>query len=300
MAKLSKKLITLILSLLLIVTAFVGIAFSGNKSIAKASGTIINPIAKYEFKDASNLGKDSMGNYDMEARYNYVADGANQLYNEATLLEGGGVSFDEHFCVAQDENTDMFKDVTAFTLCFELMPMGKTTNKDSTYLGVAGTEYNFRFTGRSKASTVPGQVRLSAHSLTYTYSNATKTWSGYDAPKINKSGEKADATEFLRYVVTVQPGGNIAVYMNGSSVALVNPWNSASISTSLPEDFAVYPATEPTSGTRSYFSIGSSFYKQFHSNGSASYVAMTTDAAKGAIRNVQFYDFAMDATCVSD
>lgn len=61
-----------------------------------------------------------MGNYHMEYRNAYVAGATGDLLNQATLIDGGGVTFDGNFCVAQDAESNMFADVTSFTLCFEI------------------------------------------------------------------------------------------------------------------------------------------------------------------------------------
>ena len=102
--------------------------------------TVINPIAKYEFKDASNLGKDTMGNYDMEYRNKWVSGSTGELLNVYTSVDevNGGVTFDGQFCLSQDKDSNMFADVSAFTLCFEIMT-AKGRGEWEQYIGVGNS-----------------------------------------------------------------------------------------------------------------------------------------------------------------
>ena len=105
---------------------------------ADAAGTEIDPIAKYEFKDASNFGKDSMGNYHMQYRNAWMSGGTGPLCDKGTLIEGGGVEFAKEFCIAQDKNNNMFEDVTAFTLAFEIK-VSASSDAWGHYIGVSNT-----------------------------------------------------------------------------------------------------------------------------------------------------------------
>ena len=285
MTNLKKRCTTLILALLMFATVSFGVLLSVNKTVVNASETVINPIAKYEFKDKDNLGKDSMGNYDMEYRRTWVADGEGVLLNSYTSVDevNGGVTFDESFCISQGKGNDMFADVTAFTLCFEVKTMGTATEKWQHILGVGDTtdDYGLYFNGRAikSVSTRPGQLRLIANKVTKTGVNAPKIYDGANEP-----------TDYLKVVISAQPGGQLVAYLNGSKVTLT------SSTVNLSANWKVCPETEPTSGNRYYFSIGSSCYQDV-ANGN--YVAMSSKTAKASIRNVQFYDFAMDAACVS-
>ena len=233
----------------------------------------IAPIAKYEFKDASNLGKDSMGNYDMEYRNAYVSGGKGELLNQGTLIEGGGVSFDGKLCLAQDAESNMFADVTSFTLCFEIMTMGKVEWQH--FIGVGGAETAgddyFSFVGRSSSSTRAGQLRINAHSVTEQYT---------DAPKIHDGA--SEPNDYLKVVVSVQPGAQIVVYLDGAAITLYKGNTTTVVDTTIGKDWKT--------ATGSYFfSIGGPY------NGAVD----TTKTAKANLKNVAFYDFAMDANCVS-
>ena len=241
---------------------------------ADVSGSAeIQPIAKYEFKDPDNFGKDSMGNYDMEYRRAYVSGATGELLDKGTAVEGGGVTFDGEFCIAQDEESNMFADVTAFTLCFEIKTQGRAEWQH--YIGVggsktAGDDY-FSFVGRSPTSTRPGQLRINAHDVTEQYTDAPKIYDGVSEPE-----------DYLKVAVSVQPGEKMTVYLNGEEVALLKGNTATVIDTSLAE-------TWTTAAGKYFFSIGGSY------NGAVD----KSKTAKGTIRNVSFYDFAMDAACVT-
>ena len=278
MTNLKKRCTTLILALLMFATVSLGVLLSVNKTVVNASEVVINPIAKYEFKDKDNLGKDSMGNYDMEYRRKWVQDGTGEILNTYVSVDevNGGVTFDKSFCLAQDAESNMFADVTAFTLCFEIIT-DKQTTEWAQYIGVGNSSDVFAFIGRN--NTLPGQLRLHTYNML--------EWNGgtsniYNAPKIPfATGESVQPTAYQKIVVSVQPGGNMLVYLNGTLVTLKNPNASNQLwNTSIDEDWA-------TATGKSFFAIGGRY------NGAVD--RMT----KGSIRNVQFYDFAMDAACVS-
>ncbi|MBQ7348361.1 MAG: hypothetical protein IJW47_00050, partial [Clostridia bacterium] len=286
MTKFKQKLTTLILPLLLVTAFFAGGLLSISKPVANAEGaTVINPIAKYEFKDASNLGKDSMGNYDM---VELSVDANGKALQGATLLQGGGVSFNDNFCVAQSAESNMFADVTAFTLCFEIM-----TDVDGTvdaeqwehYIGVS-RKYNksnhLSFIGRGLTD-YKGQLRIFERSMLKNADNSN-TSAETSALKIDSANEKVKPTEFKRIVVSVQPGGKIAVYFNADVVSL------GSFTGDVPEGFSY------VDDNKSFFSIGGRYGLDANATSKGFLVDKT---ATGSIRNVQFYDFAMDATCVS-
>ena len=62
-----KKTFNTILSLLVAFT-FVALLSNGLKQVSASEAEVVNPVAKYEFLDATNPGKDSMGNYDLVLR----------------------------------------------------------------------------------------------------------------------------------------------------------------------------------------------------------------------------------------
>ena len=258
-------------------------AFNTNGELYKsdvANFTYINPIAKYEFKDASNLGKDTMGNYDM---VELSVDANGKELQGATLLDGGGVSYKDNFCIAQTAESNMFKDVTAFTLCFEIMTDVESTVDTEPWeqhIGI-GRKYNMSnhlsFIGRG-LSEYKGQLRIFERSMLKNEDNSNASGE-INAPKVNIIDEKTQPTEFYRYVVTVQPGGKIVVYVNGN----------IKYTGEIPEGFSY------DDNNKSFFSIGGRYSVDANATSKGLQVDKT---ASGSIRNVQFYDFAMDATCV--
>ncbi len=258
-------------------------AYNANGQLTTAdiqNFTNVNPIAKYEFKDASNLGKDTMGNYDM---VELSVDANGKELQGATLLDGGGVSYKDNFCIAQTAKSNMFKDVTAFTLCFEIMTDVEST-VDTEYweqhIGI-GRKHNksnhLSFIGRGM-SDYKGQLRIFERSMLKNEDNSNASAEA-SAPKVNIIDENTQPTEFYRYVVTVQPGGKIVVYVNGNII----------YTGEIPEGFSY------DDNNKSFFSIGGRYSVDTNATSKGLQVDKT---ASGSIRNVQFYDFAMDATCV--
>ncbi|MFQ9738010.1 MAG: hypothetical protein ACLR06_09930 [Christensenellaceae bacterium] len=222
----------------------------------------VAPIALYEFKDAGNFGKDSMGNYDMKYRNEYLEGGTGPLLNEGTLVAGGGVEFDGKFCVSQDKATNMFADVTAFTLAFEIKT--NVNNAWAHFLGIGNDDKYFAFVGNTDAK----HFCFNAHGVAGEY---------WDSAWINDSTSWGNSnTEFQKVIVTVQPGGTMNVYVNGAQFTKEGK---------LPKELAA--DWQAGSNENSFFSVGARY------NGNADC------ASKGAVRNIAFYDFAMDATAAT-
>lgn len=241
-----------------------------------AAGEEIAPIAKYEFKDADNFGYDSMGNYHMQYRNHWMQDGTGPLLNNGTLIEGGGVEFSvekdgggnvtKGFCISQDKNNNMFEDVTAFTLAFELkISEGGTWDH---YIGV-GNSNGHDFNVHSAADGLV-QARLAANGVTK--KGGTEDMGGYwnSASLIGSA-----TTDFQKIVISAQPGGQLRAWVNGTEYT-DNDWMPAA----LPADWS--PMNDVST-----FSIGARW------NGAADRCSV------GAMKNVVVYNFAMDATCAA-
>lgn len=236
---------------------------------AHAAGTEIDPIAKYEFKDAADFGKDSMGNYNMQYRNEWMAGGTGPLCDQGTLIEGGGVEFAGKFCVSQDKDNNMFEDVTAFTIAFELK-ISADSGYWAHYLGVSNTgDTNKDFYVYASAD---GHVeaRLAADGVTK--KDGTGNMGGiWDSSTLVTNTQ----AEFKKIIISAQPGGQLKAWVDGTEVTDAN-WLPATLAA----DWS------PANNT-STFSIGGAW------NGAAAYLS------KGAIKNVLVYNFAMDETCAT-
>ncbi len=241
---------------------------------ADAAGTEIDPIAKYEFKDASNFGKDSMGNYHMQYRNHWKENGTGALLDNGKLIEGGGVEFSvekennevtKGFCISQDKNNNMFEDVTAFTLAFEL----RTSARDEWmhYIGVGNSGSNgFSVNGRAGNAGSNEAKQASVF-----MKNPTKEY--WDSMFLNNATNWGDAeTVFQKVIITVQPGEQLKVYVNGAI--------HDAYTTDIAENWTAFDANVP-------FSIGGRW------NGAADW------CSNGAMKNVVCYNFAMDAACAA-
>lgn len=235
---------------------------------ADAAGTEIDPIAKYEFKDASNFGKDSMGNYHMQYRNAWMSGGTGPLCDKGTLIEGGGVEFAKEFCIAQDKNNNMFEDVTAFTLAFEIK-VSASSDAWGHYIGVSNTGKGKEFYLHAAADGAV-QGRLAASGVTK--KDGTGNMGGcWDSSALIS----AATTDFQKIIISAQPGGQLKAWVNGTEYTDAD-WLPAE----LPADWS------PMNDT-STFSIGAAW------NGAAAY------NTAGAMKNVAFYNFAMDAACAA-
>lgn len=236
---------------------------------AHAAGTEIDPIAKYEFKDDTDFGKDSMGNYHMQYRNEWMAGGTGPLCDQGTLIEGGGVEFAGKFCIAQEKNNNMFEDVTAFTLAFEIK-ISADSGYWAHYLGVSNTgDTNKDFYVFASAD---GHVeaRLAADGVTK--KDGTGNMGGiWDSSTLVTNTQ----AEFKKIIISAQPGGQLKAWVDGTEVTDAN-WLPATLAA----DWS------PANNT-STFSIGGAW------NGAAAYLS------KGAIKNVLVYNFAMDETCAT-
>lgn len=206
MRKSNKRILLPLLAGIMSASVFGGVFMAFEKASAEA--TEIMPIAKYEFKDENDLGKDSMGNYHMEYRNAYVAGATGDLLNQATLIDGGGVTFDGNFCVAQDAESNMFADVTSFTLCFEIKT-GEHNKDWQHYLGVGNSTDEFAFIGADSASSNLYKFRLQAKGINGTAWNSEPIF-----------GDGKEITEFQKVIVSVQTGGTLQIWLNGNALTL--------------------------------------------------------------------------------
>lgn len=249
MKKLCKKVAAFSVAMTVAATLAGGI---GTLSLgASAAVEEILPIAKYEFKDAQNFGKDSMGNYDMSYRNAWAPGGTGPLYNGATANAEGGIDFNGNTCLSQELNNDILEDVTAFTLAFELKHPA-----EGDWNGILGTD----FANCANAFQVwgTGDVRLSVKNT-----SLDGDWAGVIL--------FSDNDNFHKVIISVQPGGQLNAWVDG---ALVTAENKLPISP-LSEDFTLH-------SPNGAFAIGSRY------NGNATY------PSTASIKNVTFYDFAMD------
>lgn len=194
-----------VLFLLVAVTAVFtsGIFSARGKAVAQAAE--FDPIAKYEFKDDSNHGKDSMGNYHLSAgefwapATPYPATGTGTIANGAITFDG-----DDGLTVA--ENSNLSSSLSAFTLTFEAkLPDDKIQLSDwSMLLGFNDFNAdNFFHINIGQGSDI---LRLS----TSAWGGGEKFW----GPELGKCDEA-----FHRFTISVNPGGLIKAYYDGKIVA---------------------------------------------------------------------------------
>lgn len=255
MVKFRKRLLVAALSLTAVTSGALGAAMVSSVSgSADEAGKEVNPLAKYEFKDTSNIGKDSMGKYDLTFRNAWKAGGTGDLLNEYTAIEGGGITFNNKLCLAADKDKNVFKDTSAVTMVLEV----KMVSGSGTWGHIAGVGFaNAKSTGLSAHSAADGanHVRIASKGIDGLHG----CWDSITA--INGELEK-----YHTIIISAQPGGKIRVWNDGVKLS---------------EEKEV-SATWTAYDENNMFSIGGEF------NGAAAY----TSAA--SLKNVVVYDFAMD------
>ena len=255
MVKFRKRLLVAALSLTAATSGALGAAMVSSVSgSADEAAKEVNPIAKYEFKDTSNIGKDSMGKYDLTFRNAWKAGGTGDLLNEYTAIEGGGITFNNKLCLAADKDKNVFKDTSAVTMVLEV----KMVSGSGTWGHIAGVGFaNAKSTGLSAHSAADGanHVRIASKGIDGLHG----CWDSITA--INGELEK-----YHTIIISAQPGGKIRVWNDGVKLS---------------EEKEV-SATWTAYDENNMFSIGGEF------NGAAAY----TSAA--SLKNVVVYDFAMD------
>lgn len=255
MVKFRKRLLVAALSLTAATSGALGAAMVSSVSgSADEAAKEVNPLAKYEFKDTSNIGKDSMGKYDLTFRNAWKAGGTGDLLNEYTAIEGGGITFNNKLCLAADKDKNVFKDTSAVTMVLEV----KMVSGSGTCGHIAGVGFaNAKSTGLSAHSAADGanHVRIASKGIDGLHG----CWDSITA--INGELEK-----YHTIIISAQPGGKIRVWNDGVKLS---------------EEKEV-SATWTAYDENNMFSIGGEF------NGAAAY----TSAA--SLKNVVVYDFAMD------
>ncbi|MBQ7408782.1 MAG: hypothetical protein IJW13_05895 [Clostridia bacterium] len=151
------------------------------------------PIAKYDFADENNLGKDSMGNYDLHV----------MGYPTKNDI---GVHFDGTSMLYLNEEDDFSNDIKAFTLAFDVKADG-----------VQGSEYWCTPIGFGLDNWIStkwmwfqyaGEDDLLRFTAGADMGKSDAYW-GYEI-------QKGTAASVCSVVLTVQPGGKVTVYANGA------------------------------------------------------------------------------------
>lgn len=256
MVKLRKRLLVAALSLTAATSGAMGATMLSVSGAADETAKEVNPLAKYEFKDTANIGKDSMGKYDLTFRNEWKAGGTGPLLNEYTAIEGGGITFNNKLCLAADKDKNVFKDTSAVTMVMSVKMVSGSNN----WGHIAGVGFaNAKSTGLSAHSAADGanHVRIASKGI----AGLGGCWDSITA--IN-----GELENYHTIIVSAQPGGKIRV------------WNDGVLLSEEKDVSATWTAYDENN----MFSIGGEF------NGAAAYTS------SASLKNVIVYDFAMDNT----
>lgn len=186
------------------------IAFVANPDAKKARAqltvgdyAVIDPLAKYEFSDAANPGKDSMGNFDL-VKY---GEGSITVANGAATFEGAALA-------PADNASDISEYLDSFTLLFEI---NKSSNKNAYW----ETPIGFGFKdGIEQWSTF--HFAEDNQLLRYTVSNklvdGVSDIDAHGNPYWGHDIKNCVAGEYYQIALTVQKGGKLCVYFNGELI----------------------------------------------------------------------------------
>ena len=180
MVKLRKRLLVAALSLTAATSGAMGATMLSVSGAADETAKEVNPLAKYEFKDTANIGKDSMGKYDLTFRNEWKAGGTGPLLNEYTAIEGGGITFNNKLCLAADKDKNVFKDTSAVTMVMSVKMVSGSKN----WGHIAGVGFaNAKSTGLSAHSAADGanHVRIASKGIAGLGSRAVKSAYGTTA-----------------------------------------------------------------------------------------------------------------------
>ena len=230
--------------------------------ISVAHYEVINPVAKYEFTDATNPGKDSMGNFDL-VKYG----------NGTITVKDGAVTFDGKAALAPVGNyADISEYLSSFTLLFEINKTTATNEYWATPIGFgaagntatceqwntfhfAGDSPRLRYTLSSKLA--DGVSDIDGHGDMY--------W-GHDIADVNVGS-------YDKVALSIEAGGKLNVYFNGTLIS---------------EKVFDVPAGYNMANELLRFAMGGIVTSNGMSNGFV-----------GSLKNVAVYDFAMTAQQVS-
>lgn len=154
----------------------------------------ILPVAKYEFSDATNPGKDSMGNFDLNTKGTInVSDGAATFDSSNAMIENG---------------KDISNKLTSFSLVFDIKNGTGWTNWAEP-IGFGWDDWNatnwcvFNFESGSNL-------------LRFTTAVDGTAADGNVNPYYGKEIGNISTTEFQRVILSVDTTGLIDVYLNGT------------------------------------------------------------------------------------
>lgn len=237
-----------------------GLAVSANAEGETAEVTPIIPLAKYEFLDAENPGKDSMGNYDLSLR---VAD---KKETGKVTVKDGVASFDGSAGLIA--TNDISEDVTSFTLYFELQQTALPGNWASP-IGFGWNDWKptkwatFQFSRNSdllRFSSASALINDGSGNVSNVDGHGDAFW-GHEIGNVG--------SEYHKVALTVDLDGKIIVYLDGNA--------SANYAFETPEGFNLKDSN-----------------MRFAMGGESCWGNLY-NAFTGNLKNVCFYDFALNA-----
>ncbi len=178
------------------------------ESNAPTTSTLANPIAKYEFKDATNPGKDTMGNYDLVLKDSDVTEKGTGTVS----VEDGVATFNGSAgLIPASNDNDITENLSSFTLTFDVSTTGTNGNWASPvafgWNDWSPTKWaTFQFSGNSDL------LRFTtASALESNKSNVDQNANAFWGKEIGKIG----VDTFHNVMLSVDLNSKINVYLDG-------------------------------------------------------------------------------------
>lgn len=172
---------------------------------------LINPVAKYEFKDASNPGRDSMGNYDLVTK---TADGQT---NGTVSVSDDVISFNGSAGLAATIDHDIGDNLDAFTLCFDVMQPQSSQNWWVYPIG-------FGWGGHDKSEFFGFNIQGDSPILRFNDWNVSQA--DFSVPPTEPYWQHVVGTisqdQFTNVCLSVQPGEKLNIYFDGNLTVSYN------------------------------------------------------------------------------
>ena len=207
-----KKKILIIINVL-VIGFFIFTNFSKNVN-AFGNDFIINPIAKYEFLDPTNPGKDALGNYNLNLIYKSGYDAS----NGGVSVSNGVASFNGTAgLVSGSTENDISETLESFTLTYKISaPVAPAGWAEPIGFGWNDWEANkwftFMYTGNSYLRFTTASARVPGSEPDTIVGNVDGNANQYWGPEI------ADISTEKTITITVELGGNIVAYVDGNAV----------------------------------------------------------------------------------
>lgn len=171
---------------------------NGTETLLTKKCEVINPIAKYEFQDAENPGKDTMGNYDLITR---VSDG---LETGSVTVSNGIAAFNGTAGLIPASNeADISEDLQSFTVVFEIQAPETPAADWATPIGFGWNDWTATKWGNFQLAGGSDLLRFTTHS------------DGNESAYWGKELSRISSSQYSTVILSAKQGGKMVIYVDG-------------------------------------------------------------------------------------